>query len=311
MWPSTRPSPRSSHQALEKQGDWGHRPQFSPFLLFGGEAAKKEKTETFIISMQLHNKVAIVTGVNREIGLAMAEELAAAGARVLAAHYGEVERVQPLVERVRANGGVIELVDADLRVVAECRRVVAEAVARFGRVDILAANAGLSLGHAFLDEDEVTFDTLIELNLKGSFFCAQAAARQMAAQGREGLEHTPYRIVFTASVTGVRAAPGVAAYAVTKAGICHLATTLAAEIGQYGITVNAIAPGAISNERNLANDPEYDSRWAALSPAGRVGQPGDIARALRFLVSPDAAWISGQTLIVDGGWSVQGFYPAS
>ncbi|MBC8163769.1 MAG: SDR family oxidoreductase [Roseiflexaceae bacterium] len=258
--------------------------------------------------MMLQDKVAVVTGVNREIGLAMAEELAGAGARVLAAHFGEAERVMPLVERVRAAGGTIELCDADLRVVAECQRVVAEAVRHFGRVDLLAANAGLSLGHPFLEEDEATIDTLFSLNLKGAFFCAQAAARQMVAQGIGAGQHAPYRIVFTASVTGVKAAPGMAGYAVTKAGVRHLATTLAVELGQYGITVNAIAPGAVLNERNLADHPDYAARWAALTPVGRVGQPRDIAAALRFLVSDQAEWLSGQTLIVDGGWSVQGLH---
>ena len=256
--------------------------------------------------MNAQNKVALVTGVNREIGAAMAETLAADGIMVLAAHYGETERVAALGARVKAAGGTLATIDADLRIVAECRRAVAEAVERFGRLDILAANAGLSLGHPFLDEDEATFDTLIALNLKGSFFIAQAVARQMVAQGKPA---QPYRIIFTSSVTGIKAAPGMAAYAITKAALRHLALTLAAELGPLGIAVNAIAPGAISNERNLAIQPDYDERWGGIIPLGRVGQPQDIASALRFLISPDAAWISGQTLTVDGGWTTLGYYP--
>ena len=259
--------------------------------------------------MKLANKVALVTGANREIGAAMAESLAAQGATVMAAYYGETERVAPIVERIHAAGGIIETVDADLRQVSECRRVIATAVERFGRVDILAANAGLTLGQPFLDADEVTFDTLINLNLKGSFFSAQAAARQMVAQGvPEGI-HAPYRIVFTSSVTGLRAAVGSAVYGVTKAGLRHMARTLAAELGGHGITVNAIAPGAISNQRNLSHEPQYDQVWGDIVPAGRVGQPQDIANALAFLVSPEAEWITGQTLVVDGGWTTLGYYP--
>lgn len=259
--------------------------------------------------MKLENKVAIITGVNREIGAAMLEAIAAEGALVLAAHYGEAERIEPVVERIRSSGGTVETIDADLRQVAECRRIVAAAIERFGRVDILAANAGLTLNQSFLDADEQTFDTLINLNLKGSFFSAQAVARQMVAQGVSGPSRTPYRIIFTSSVTGLRAAPGSAVYAVTKAGLRHMARTLAAELGGYGITVNAIAPGAISNERNLADEPHYDQVWGTIVPAGRVGQPTDIADALVFLASPQAEWITGQTLVVDGGWTTLGHYP--
>lgn len=101
----------------------------------------------------------------------------------------------------------------------------------------------------------------------------------------------------------------MAGYSVTKVGVRHLAVTLAAEFGQYDITVNAIAPSAVLNERNLAGDPDYAERWATLTPVSRVGKPQDIAAALRFRMSPDAEWLSRQTLIVDGGWSVQGLYP--
>ncbi len=259
--------------------------------------------------MRLQDKVAIVTGANREIGAAMAARLAADGARLLVAHYKETERVTPVIERIRAAGGTAETFDADLSTVEANRQLVARAVELYGRVDIFAANAGLTIGGPFLEMEESAYDTLVNLNLKGSFFGAQAAARQMAAQGVGQAKQIPYRIVLTSSVTGVKAAPGASGYAMTKAALRHLATTLSAELGRYGITVNAIAPGAILNERNLADDPNYEAIWDAITPVGRVGQPEDIANALAFLVSPDAEWVSGQTIIVDGGWSNQGLFP--
>lgn len=259
--------------------------------------------------MKLQNKIAIVTGANREIGAAMAATLAGAGALVLAAHYGEADRVAVLVERVRAAGGTIATIDIDLRQVAACQRVAARAVELYGRIDIFVANAGVTLRSPFLETTEATWDTLVGLNLKGAYFGAQAAAQQMAAQGVAGPAKAPYRIVFTSSVTGIQAAPGSSVYAVTKAGLRHMAVTLAGELGQYGITVNAIAPGAVLNERNLAEQPNYEAVWDTVTPVGRVGQPQDIANALGFLVSPEAEWISAQTIVVDGGWSVLGQYP--
>ncbi len=156
--------------------------------------------------MQLQNKVAIVTGASREIGAAMAEALAAAGAAVLVVHYAEPERAAAVVERIAASGGRALAHDADLSSVAANQQMIARAVEAFGRLDILAANAGLTIFKPFLETDEASWDTLFDLNLKGSFFGAQAAARQMIARGQGG------RIVFSSSVTGVQAAPNLGAY---------------------------------------------------------------------------------------------------
>ncbi len=247
--------------------------------------------------MQLQNKVAIVTGASREIGAAMAEALAAAGAAVLVVHYAEPERAAAVVERIAASGGRALAHDADLSSVAANQQMIARAVEAFGRLDILAANAGLTIFKPFLETDEASWDTLFDLNLKGSFFGAQAAARQMIAQGQGG------RIVFSSSVTGVQAAPNLGAYGITKAGLRHMARTLAPELGKHGITVNAIAIGATVNERNLKDDPQYAEHWGSVIPMGRALQPADLAGALMFLASPAAAMITGQTLVVDGGWT--------
>lgn len=250
----------------------------------------------------LQNKVAIVTGASREIGAAMAEQLAASGAAVVVNHYGEPERAALIVERITAAGGRAVAHEADLSSVAANRQLVAFAVESFGRIDIFAANAGLTIARPLLDTDEAVWDTLVDLNLKGSFFGAQAAARQMIAQGAHAGTYGG-RIVFSSSVTGIVAAPNLGAYGITKAALRHMALTLAVELGGYGITVNALGIGATVNERNLADDPHYAEHWATVIPTGRAVQPADLANALLFLVSPTAEMINGHTLLVEGGWT--------
>lgn len=251
----------------------------------------------------LVRRVAVVTGASHEIGAAMAEALAARGAAVVVAHHGEPVRADGVVERIRAMGGRALTVDADLSRVDENRRLVERTVEELGRLDVFVANAGLTRWAPFLEVDEKTWDTVVDLNLKGSYFGAQAAARQMVVQGDGG------RIVFSSSVTGTLAIANASAYAVTKAGLRHMARVLALELGTHGITVNALAIGATVNERNLADDPGYAEHWAGVVPAGRAGTPVDIAAALAFLVSDEAALVTGHTLAVDGGWSGVGRTP--
>ena len=252
--------------------------------------------------MDLHDKVAIVTGASREIGAAMAERLAAAGAAVLISHHGETELAERVVAGIAASGGQALAYEADLSSVAANYALVARAVEVYGRLDIFVANAGLTMFGPFLDTDEPTWDRLADLNLKGSFFGAQAAARQMIAQGARAGTYGG-RIVFSSSVTGVIAAPNLAAYGITKAGLRHMAATLAAELGRYGITVNALGIGSTVNERNLRDDPLYAEHWAGVIPMGRAIQPADLAAALLFLASPEAEMITGHTLLVEGGWT--------
>jgi NAD(P)-dependent dehydrogenase (short-subunit alcohol dehydrogenase family) len=251
----------------------------------------------------LEGRVAIVTGASREIGAAMAEALAARGMAVVIAHHDEGERADALVERIRSSGGRAVAEGGDLSLVADNNRLVARAVDEFGRLDVFAANAALVRWGPFVDVDEETWDAVADLNLKGSFFGAQAAARQMIAQGSGG------RIVLSSSVTGRRVVPDLSVYSVTKAGLDHMATVLAAALAEHRITVNALGIGAIVNERNLRDDPQYAEHWAEVIPAGRVGQPSDVAAALLYLVSDEAAWVTGHTLTVDGGWSGVGLVP--
>jgi 3-oxoacyl-[acyl-carrier protein] reductase len=245
----------------------------------------------------LSGRVAVVTGASREIGAAMAGALAGRGAAVVVAHYREPTLAAETVGAITRAGGRALAHDCDCACVDDNVALVARAVAAFGRLDLFVANAGVTTWGSFLAYTEASWETVTNLNLKGSFFGAQAAARQMIAQ------RTPGTIVFSSSIAGVQAIPYLAAYGVTKAGLRQMARCLALELGEHHITVNAIGIGPTVNARNLADDPEYDARWGALLPAGRAARPADIAGALLYLAS--SPYVTGETLMVDGGWSVR------
>jgi NAD(P)-dependent dehydrogenase (short-subunit alcohol dehydrogenase family) len=254
------------------------------------------------VAQSLGGKVALVTGASREIGAAMAEALAARGAGVLVAHHREPLLAEETAARIRARGGTVVTHDCDCSQVGAVESMVARAVRDLGRLDICVANAGVTMWGRFLDYTETAWDTVVDLNLKGSFFTAQAAARQIVQQG------TPGSIVFSSSIAGVSVIPQLAAYGVTKAGLRHLARCLAVELGPHRISVNALGIGPTVNARNLADDPDYDAHWGAVSPAGRAACPEDAARALVFLL--ENPYVTGETLMVDGGWTVQSPTPA-
>jgi NAD(P)-dependent dehydrogenase (short-subunit alcohol dehydrogenase family) len=248
------------------------------------------------------SKVAIVTGTNREIGSAIVVGLAQAGFAVLAAHYGEADRVQVMLEDLRNQGFQVESFEADLTVVENNQRLVARALELWGRLDVFVGNAGLTVHVPFLETTESQWDTVVDLNLKASFFGAQAAAKEMISRG-------PGRIIFSSSVTGIQAIPKLAAYGITKAGLIHMAQTLGGELGRHGITVNALGIGATINERNMQDNSSYETDWANVIPVGRVGTPEDVAQAVVWLTSSAAGMVNGHTLMIDGGWSAAGRIP--
>lgn len=251
-----------------------------------------------------------MTGGSREIGAALADALAAEGAAVVVSHHDAPELAGEVVDRIVNEGGRALAVQADLSRVADNERLVERAVTEYGRLDIFVANAGVSLRAPFLELDEETWDTLVGLNLKGAYFGAQRAARQMVLQREREPEDTyGGRIVFSSSVQGLVAIRDNSAYAATKAALSHAATVIAAELGPFGITVNALGIGATVNARNLEEDPGYAEHWAGVTPMGRVGTPADVAAALTYLVSPAATMVSGHTLVVDGGWTGVGDVP--
>jgi 3-oxoacyl-[acyl-carrier protein] reductase len=246
-------------------------------------------------------RVAVVTGAGTGIGQEIARRLARAGARVL---LNDVDRAlaEESAAAISAEGGVCRGAGGDAADVEAMRGLVAEAVGAFGRLDLAVANAGLTLYGGFLDYDPARFDRLVAVNLRGSYFLAQAAARQMRAQGEGG------RILLLSSVTGHRALKQLSAYGMTKAALEMMARALVVELSPFGIAINAVAPGATVTPRTVA-DPEWEAGWAHEIPLGRVASVGDVAAAALFLLSPEAAHITGQTLIVDGGWTSIGAAP--
>jgi glucose 1-dehydrogenase len=242
------------------------------------------------------NQSAIVTGAGVGIGYEVARQLALAGASVLLNDLDAALAEQAAQEITRA-GGICRGFGGDIADVETVRGLVGKAVEFFGRLDIAVANAGLTLWADFFDYEPDNFDRVLNVNLRGSYFLAQAAARQMRAQGQGG------RIVFMSSVTGHQAIRYLSTYGMTKAALEMLARNLVVELAPYQITVNCVAPGATVTPRNLADDPNYEAVWGRVIPTGRVAMSADIAQAVLFFLSPQSGQITGQTLIVDGGWT--------
>lgn len=251
------------------------------------------------MSTALEGKVALVTGAGAGIGFALCRALAQAGASVVLNDL-DAALAEHAAGRINAEAARDAVVAEpfDVADVGALRSAVDRATRQFGRLDIAVANAGLTNYGSFLDYTPEAFDRLLAVNLRGSYFTAQAAAQAMVARGIAG------RIVLMSSVTGVKAFLNLSAYGVTKAGIQHMARTLALELGPHGITVNAVAPGAILTERTLADDPGFEANWASVTPTQRAGYVDDVVAAVLFLVAPGAQHVTGQTIVVDGGWSL-------
>jgi glucose 1-dehydrogenase len=240
-------------------------------------------------------QVAIITGAGQGIGLAISRELASQGFCVL------LNDIDPALTSEAASSiekefGHCHGLHGDSGDVDFIRYMVGETVDRFGRLTTVVANAGITLFGDFLEYEPEAFQQILHTNLRGGFFLAQAAARQMIRQGGGG------SILFMSSVTGHQAHENLAAYGMTKAALEMLARNLVIELSPHRITVNAIAPGATLTERT-SGDPDYAATWSAITPMGRPATTADIAHAAAFLVSEKAAHITGQTLIIDGGWT--------
>lgn len=249
----------------------------------------------------LAGRVAVVTGAGTGIGQEIARRLALEGARVLLNDV-DAARAGEAAARIAAEGGVCGSAGGDGADVSVARGLVEQAVQAFGRLDLAVANAGLTLYGDFFAYEPEAFDRLVAVNLRGSYFLAQAAARQMRAQGEGG------RILLLSSVTGHRALKELSAYGMTKAALEMMARALVVELSPYGIAINAVAPGATITPRTVA-DPEWEAGWARATPLGRPARVTDVAAAALFLLSPEASHVTGQTLIVDGGWTSLGAAP--
>jgi 3-oxoacyl-[acyl-carrier protein] reductase len=239
--------------------------------------------------------VAIITGAGQGIGFEICRQLAKQGAAIL---LNDIDKdlTEAAVEKIKAEGGNCAGLAGDAADPLFIDKMVKDAVAAFGKLTIAIANAGITLYADFFEYTPEAFNKVMQLNLGGSFFLAQAAAKQMKQQGTGG------RILFMSSVVGHQAHKNLAAYAITKAGLEMLAKNLVIELSPYAITVNAIAPGATLTERTLG-DKDYEKTWSRITPIGKPANANDIANAALFLVSPAAGHITGQSLVVDGGWT--------
>ncbi len=241
-------------------------------------------------------QVAIVTGAGQGIGFAICRELLQQGIAVVLNDVDATlteQATSRLNKEFKVNCVGVAGNAADVSFI---NNLVATAIKHFGQVTIAIANAGITLFGDFFTYTPEAFQQVMDLNLRGSFFLAQAIAKQIKEQQTGG------SILFMSSVTGHQAHKNLAAYGMTKAALEMLAKNLVIELSAYGITVNAIAPGATLTERT-AQDADYERTWSTITPLGRPASPEDIAQAAVFLVSGKARHITGQTIIIDGGWT--------
>jgi NAD(P)-dependent dehydrogenase (short-subunit alcohol dehydrogenase family) len=244
-------------------------------------------------SFRLDGKVALVAGASRGLGAGIADALREAGATVVGTSR-DPESAARVAERLGAPA-----VEMDVTDVASVREGVDRVVSELGRLDILVNNAGVNIPQGIFDVDEKSWDAVLDTNLKGGFFAAQAAARHMVERSEGG------RIVNVGSQAGVVGIEERSAYCASKGGVSLLTKVLAIELAPFGITANTVAPTFVATElaRSTLEDPERRERVLSRIPLGRVGEVEDVSAAVVYLASPAAAMVTGHTLLVDGGWT--------
>lgn len=244
--------------------------------------------------MQLAGKTALVTGASRGIGRSIALLLAERGADIAVNYAGNTAAAEAVKAEIAALGRRAVLIRADVADTAACEAMVAETVEKLGRIDILVNNAGITRDGLLMRMKEEDWDAVLATNLKSVFNCTKAAVKYMM-KARSG------RIVNISSVVGAMGNAGQANYAAAKAGIIGFTKATAKETAARGITVNAVAPGFIATDMTAVLPEKVVENLKANIPMGRLGAPEDIAKAVAFLVSDEAAYITGQTLHVNGG----------
>ena len=242
-------------------------------------------------------KAAVVTGAAHGIGRAIAERLAAEGAAVLLVDIDAAAAAAAAAEIATA-GGEAEGIGADIANRDDVRRAVARCVERFGGVDVLAANAGIADAQPFAEIDEARWRRVIDVNLTGTFFCMQEAARVMIPARRGA-------IVATASTNAFWVESNMAPYNASKGAIVALVKSAAFDLGRYGIRVNAVAPGMVRTRANpVTEDPVGGPDYLKRVPLGRFAEPAEMAAVVAFLASDDASYVSGELLVADAGTTI-------
>jgi NAD(P)-dependent dehydrogenase (short-subunit alcohol dehydrogenase family) len=250
---------------------------------------------------RLQGSTALVTGTDSDgIGRGIARALAAAGADVALHWYRDRAAAEALSAELGALGRRAPLVHADLADPAAARAMTKAAIASLGSLSIFVSNAGAIQRKAFLDITDGDFDALLAVNLRGAFAAAQEAARAMVAAGAGG------RIVLITSVNQQHANPNIAHYAASKGGLFMLGRAMALELAPHAITVNMVAPGTIETDinRHMLAEPAFRAAKLAPVPAARAGTPADVAGAVAYLCSAEAAYVTGATITVDGGLTI-------
>ena len=247
--------------------------------------------------MNLSGKVALVTGASRGIGRQIAVTLAGYGAAVIVNYNGSEAKAAEAVEEIAANGGTAEAIQCSVSDYEKAGEMISGIVKKYGHLDIVVNNAGITRDNLIMKMSEEDFDAVIDTNLKGAFNCTKHVARPMLKQ-KSG------RIINISSVSGVMGNAGQANYCASKAGLIGLTKSVARELGSRGITVNAVAPGFIKTEMTDVLPEDVKKAMGEQIPLKRFGETKDIAETVAFLASEGAAYITGQVISVDGGMAM-------
>jgi NAD(P)-dependent dehydrogenase (short-subunit alcohol dehydrogenase family) len=261
--------------------------------------ALADMAEDFTAKLDFRGRVALVTGGASGIGFAVAKQLADLGAQIAIADIN-IEGAETAAAKLAASGAEVMTAQVDVRERDAVERMVDAIVKRFGKIDILVHSAGVGIERAFLDTSAEEWRRVIDIDLSGTFYCAQAVARRMADNGYG-------RIITLSSTAGLRGGTGRAAYGAAKGGVLALTKVMAVELAEYGITANALAPGAIETELVARmHSAETRRAYRAGIPMDRYGSPDEVAFTAVFLASEQAGYVTGHILGVDGGFLAAG-----